>query len=559
MEYLLAGISVGGQYALIAIGYTMVYGILRLINFAHGDIIMIGAYAGIVTVNQLGLPPIVAVIVSVVICAGLGMLIEFLAYKPLRQAPPLSVLITAIGVSYLLQNLALIIFGSQQKAYPSLIELSSFTIGGVTVDGISVLTLLMTALTSLVLAGALVVTWNYAAAQYRTAAETLLTQNFSAIVDRLDSADSVSDAWLADQEHNSGCLLFLWDNGAALHFAGTTGSADARNAVEPLLEEGLSPLLDTSLHDSSGAVQRQSAVFTLNEYRCHAALLPRGTAGSYLLVAALQDMGFVHRHAVQTVVQYGAIWFTGTLLLAIISWRLTGKALAPTALAMRRQKEFIAAAGHELRSPLAVVKASLDAACRTPVTERATLLRNAEQETDRMARLVEDLLVLANGDLDALPAHLHPIAPDNLCLEVYDAFFPLAQQRQHPLSLTLPEDSVPSIEADPDRVKQLLAILLNNAFDHTPAGTPVELCLTYCGEKITLAVQDHGPGIPDAEKARVFDRFYSADPSRTDKHNFGLGLSVAKELARLHHADLTVTDTPGGGAKFAVTFAARIS
>ena len=160
------------------------------------------------------------------------------------------------------------------------------------------LTLLMTALTSLVLAGALVVTWNYAAAQYRTAAETLLTQNFSAIVDRLDSADSVSDAWLADQEHNSGCLLFLWDNGAALHFAGTTGSADARNAVEPLLEEGFSPLLDTSLHDSSGAVQRQSAVFTLNEYRCHAALLPRGTAGSYLLVAALQDMGFVHRHAV---------------------------------------------------------------------------------------------------------------------------------------------------------------------------------------------------------------------------------------------------------------------
>lgn len=153
------------------------------------------------------------------------------------------------------------------------------------------LTLLMTALTSLVLAGALVVTWNYAAAQYRTAAETLLAQNFSAVVDRLDSADTVSDAWLADWEHSSGCLLFLRDNGAALHFAGTTGSADARNAVEPLLEEGLSPLLDTSLHDSSGAVQRQSAVFTLNEYRCHAALLPRGTAGSYLLVAALQDYG----------------------------------------------------------------------------------------------------------------------------------------------------------------------------------------------------------------------------------------------------------------------------
>ena len=151
IQTLISGLSLGSIYALIALGYTMVYGIAKMLNFAHGDIIMIGAYAGIVTVNQLGLPPIVAVIVSVVICAGLGMLIEFLAYKPLRQAPPLSVLITAIGVSYLLQNLALIIFGSQQKAYPSLIELSSFTIGEVTVDGISVLTLLMTALIMVVL------------------------------------------------------------------------------------------------------------------------------------------------------------------------------------------------------------------------------------------------------------------------------------------------------------------------------------------------------------------------------------------------------------------------
>lgn len=95
-------------------------------------------------------------------------------------------------------------------------------------------------------------------------------------------------------------------------------------------------------------------------------------------------------------------------LLAIISWRLTGKALAPTALAMRRQKEFIAAAGHELRSPLAVVKASLDAACRTPVTERATLLRNAEQETDRMRGWWRICWWLANGDLDALPALCTP-------------------------------------------------------------------------------------------------------------------------------------------------------
>ena len=151
IQTLISGLSLGSIYALIALGYTMVYGIAKMLNFAHGDIIMIGAYAGIVTVNQLGLPPLVAVIVSVVICALLGMLIEFLAYKPLRQAPPLSVLITAIGVSYLLQNLALLIFGSQQKAYPRLAEFPGFTVAGVTVDGITVLTLLMTAVIMLVL------------------------------------------------------------------------------------------------------------------------------------------------------------------------------------------------------------------------------------------------------------------------------------------------------------------------------------------------------------------------------------------------------------------------
>lgn len=417
------------------------------------------------------------------------------------------------------------------------------------------LTLLMTALTSLVLAGALIVTWNYAAIQYRTAAEALLAQNFSAIIDRLGSADVVSDSWLAEQEHAGSCLLFLRDNGAALHFAGITGSADAHSALEPLLEESLSAMLDTSKHDSSGAVQRQSVTFTLNEYRCRAALLPRGTAGSYLLVAAAQDMRYVHRHNVQTVVQYSALWVTGTLLLAAISRVLIARALAPTALAMRRQKEFIAAAGHELRSPLAVVKTGLDAALHAPPGAGEPFLRSAEAETDRMARLVDDLLVLANGDLDTLPAHLQPTAPDNLCLEMYDSFFALARQRLHPLSLTLPDDAVPPIDADPDRLKQLLAILLNNAFDHTPAGTLVELILTHSGSTVALTVQDRGPGIPDEEKTRIFDRFYSADPSRTAKRNFGLGLSVAKELARLHRADLAVADTPGGGARFTVTFA----
>ena len=121
------------------------YGIAKMLNFAHGDIIMVGAYAVITAVFTMGLPPFIAILISIALCALLGIVIEFLAYRPLRQAQPLAVLITAIGVSYLLQNLALLIYGSEQKAFPTIVALPTVHIGGVYIDGITLATLVVTA------------------------------------------------------------------------------------------------------------------------------------------------------------------------------------------------------------------------------------------------------------------------------------------------------------------------------------------------------------------------------------------------------------------------------
>ena len=145
IQTLISGLSLGSIYALIALGYTMVYGIAKMLNFAHGDIIMVGAYAVITAVFTMGLPPFIAILISIALCALLGIVIEFLAYRPLRQAQPLAVLITAIGVSYLLQNLALLIYGSEQKAFPTLVALPTVHIGGVYIDGITLATLVVTA------------------------------------------------------------------------------------------------------------------------------------------------------------------------------------------------------------------------------------------------------------------------------------------------------------------------------------------------------------------------------------------------------------------------------
>ena len=115
LSYLINGVSLGSVYAIIALGYTMVYGIAKMLNFAHGDIIMVGGYAAFLAMVNAGLSPLIGVLVSIVVCTLLGVVIERIAYKPLRMAPPLAVLITAIGVSYFLQNLALLLFGADTK------------------------------------------------------------------------------------------------------------------------------------------------------------------------------------------------------------------------------------------------------------------------------------------------------------------------------------------------------------------------------------------------------------------------------------------------------------
>ncbi len=142
----ISGLNLGSIYALMALGYTMVYGIAKMLNFAHGDIIMVGAYTVIVAVARLHMPSILGIFVAILVCAVLGITIEFLAYRPLRKSPPLAVLITAIGVSYLLQNLALLIFGSEQESFPTLFSLPTLKIGDVQIAGITVLTLAVTAL-----------------------------------------------------------------------------------------------------------------------------------------------------------------------------------------------------------------------------------------------------------------------------------------------------------------------------------------------------------------------------------------------------------------------------
>ena len=130
LQYLVNGISIGAVYAIIALGYTMVYGIAKMLNFAHGDVIMVGAYISFCVTNYLGLPAVVSIVAAMAVCTVLGIVIEGLAYKPLRGTSSLAVLITAIGVSYFLQNAAQLIWGTAPKNFTSIVTFKPISLSG---------------------------------------------------------------------------------------------------------------------------------------------------------------------------------------------------------------------------------------------------------------------------------------------------------------------------------------------------------------------------------------------------------------------------------------------
>lgn len=153
LTYFVNGLSLGSIYAIIALGYTMVYGIAKMLNFAHGDVLMIGSYITFVFMSQMGINPIISVLLAAIACTFIGVIIERIAYKPLRGANSLAVLITAIGVSYFLQNIALLIFGANTKSFKSIVTIQPLKLfdGNLMISGESIVTITLCIIIMLVL------------------------------------------------------------------------------------------------------------------------------------------------------------------------------------------------------------------------------------------------------------------------------------------------------------------------------------------------------------------------------------------------------------------------
>ncbi|MFV0350686.1 MAG: sensor histidine kinase [Oscillospiraceae bacterium] len=272
---------------------------------------------------------------------------------------------------------------------------------------------------------------------------------------------------------------------------------------------------------------------------------------SDILFVLLQDTRAESQEKIAAILIFIFIFLAGLSILAFISWMLAKTVIKPTEKGLQQQTEFVAAASHELRSPLAVVRSSLSAAkTADDALEADKYYQMADSETERMARLIDDLLLLAGGDSGTWKLCSEEVDLDTLLIEASEQLFPIARRNDVTLKLELPDVPLGSLRGDEDRLHQILVVLIDNALQYSPKNSNVILRADKHKNKAIIDIVDHGKGIPDNEKDRVFDRFYRSDSSRTDKSHFGLGLSVAKELAELHEGQLTVHDTKGGGATF---------
>lgn len=389
------------------------------------------------------------------------------------------------------------------------------------------LTVLATVLTGSVVVAVCIVSFllirqQYANSRYvafKIAAESVYTQ--------WSLEDRLSAPWLQSTMQANAADILLWENGIPLDYG--------------LSDLSYGQTLRAHAPESSG-------YFTVGSDLCAWFTLDFDYGQRQILV--WQDTEPEQAYFLRIGLVFVGIALLSLSAVAGLCYLVAGRAIIPVQESMERQEQFVAAASHELRSPLTAIRTGL--ALLRVEEESKRHLSLMGREAERMSRLIDELLILAGGG--SLRRNFRPesIEPDTLLIDFADTMLPQARKRGVHLELELPEEAVPTIRADADRVRQMLTILTDNALRYAPVGSTVMLQLSMSEIACVFRVIDHGPGIPDGEKHRVFDRFYRGSASRSDPDHFGLGLSVALELARIHGGDVSVSDTPGKGATFEI-------
>lgn len=388
--------------------------------------------------------------------------------------------------------------------------------------------------------------------------------DISTIATGLEQQSVISMEWLSKMETRGGYTFYALDNGIPFLYNRLTNfseSSELRSLLDSCLEMYRNQYGYASMEiDAADDTPYNTCIhseFPFNptgkkhEYHVSIIELNRGNSSLQLLVLAPLD--FLQEQIARQRVHFLLIDIAALLLLTLFSFFFTGKLLQPVIESRKKQTEFVAAASHELRTPLAVILSAAECCRDADAEKQSRFLDTIKQEGDILTSLVNDMLTLSASDTQRFSCRPAPVELDTLLINTYEAFEPLAAEKKLSLSITLPEESLPPCTADADRIVQLLSILLHNALSYTPEGGRIDLALSHKKNRFYLTVSDSGVGIPPEDRKKIFERFYRAEKARSAKGHFGLGLSIAAEIVKLHHGAIHVTERPGGGSVFTIT------
>ena len=370
---------------------------------------------------------------------------------------------------------------------------------------------------------------------------------------RLQSDIAVPHTWLAQSEYENRLIIDIWDNQIPFNFRGSwTPPTDRQILIERLQEMAAREYVYPDTKPVSSSLIK-SSIFQINgdyDDSYYGILVVMRTKTSYITLNLLSYLPPGRLLPPNEMIIYLLYYLLGQTAIVIISWYFVGRSMKPVEEATQKQHEFIAAASHELRSPLAVIQAGLSA--MSPQGNDRKTVETAKKECRRMTRLINDMLLLASSDAKTWQLQKEQLDMDTILIECYESFLPLAREQAQELILDLPEQMLPPVQGDRQRIEQILTVLIDNALSYTPGQKQIRIRGYAKNNWLIIDVEDEGPGIADADKERIFDRFYRAQLSRNDKKHFGLGLSIAKELTDLHSGRLEVRDSESGGAVFSL-------
>lgn len=416
------------------------------------------------------------------------------------------------------------------------------------------LVLLYSVSMGVILSGALLTVFLMNVHEQKQNKSRLFESTATSVYMKLSSDTTISNTWITEMESSNEMILHIVDAGKPLIQWGSWVPEEEREKevikVENLAREDNLLLNVKPISQKDGFYRHyQLKNEQGHEYYAVAFVIPfEKQYRSAILIQYFtkEDQAFDQLAKVFLLIE-----ILGILCMVILNQIYVRFIMKPVEESKRLQTEFIAAASHELKAPLTVIRASASAIKVVPEKSEHYIATIGE-ECNRMSSLVDDLLILSSTETQTWRMVMEKVELDTILLDVYEDLLPICKEANMGLTISLPETLLPPVNADAMRLKQIIVILLNNAIQYSNSEKPLILRAYTSKHYVYIQVIDYGIGIPAEEKTAVFEKFYQVDSSHNDRKHYGLGLSIARELVKMHQGLLLLEDTEDGGCTFTI-------